>query len=193
MIPSGSFSLMKRGERCVSSDCKFPFFLLSFYFYFYFSENFHSALKKDNPAVTVHKYQASTATGPLCTHLFKHHAEEWFKACKQDSVELRGKQGKAVVERFTGVPVEHQAEAQIPFTHDNFLNALVQFIVATDQVLIFLKGFILFYLANFFRPSELWRGQSFAACAFSFALSCARQTFLIGLLCRSAYWTIFQR
>ena len=63
---------------------------------------------------------------------------------------MRGKQGKAVVARSTGVPVEHQAEAQIPFSQDNFLDALVQFIVATDQVFIFLEDFILFYFANSF-------------------------------------------
>ena len=171
----------------------FPFFFFPFIFIFIFLKIFtvHSRRTIQLSLYTNIKRLLPLA---LCALIFsKHHAEEWFKACKQDSVELRGKQGKAVVARSTGVPVEHQAEAQIPFTQDNFLDALVQFIVATDQVLIFLKGFILFYLANFFRPSELWRGQSFTACAFSFALSCAMQTFLIGLLCRSAYWTIFLR
>jgi hypothetical protein len=47
------------------------------------------------------------------------------------------------VARSTGVPVEHQAEAQIPFSQDNFLDALVQFIVATDQVFIYFGGFYL--------------------------------------------------
>ena len=42
--------------------------------------------------------------------------------------------------RFTGVPAEHLAEAHTPFTPDNFLEGLVQFIVATDQLF-----FLLFF------------------------------------------------
>ena len=49
---------------------------------------------------------------------------------------MRGKEGEEALARVTGVPVDHQAEAQVPFTQDNFI-VLVQFIVATDQVFIF--------------------------------------------------------
>jgi hypothetical protein len=50
--------------------------------------------------------------------------EEWVKECQKLKIELRGKEGKEAIARFTGVPVECQAEARIPFTQDNFLDSL---------------------------------------------------------------------
>jgi hypothetical protein len=70
----------------------------------------------------------------LQNHLLKHHAEEWVKECQSLKIQLRGKEGEAAMARVTGVHVEHQAKARIPFTQDNFLDGLVRFIVVTDQV-----------------------------------------------------------
>ena len=72
--------------------------------------------------------------------------EEWVKECQRLKIDLRGKEGEEATARFTGLPVERQDEACIPFTQDNFLDALVQFIVATDQVFFF---FLFFFLFNF--------------------------------------------
>ena len=36
--------------------------------------------------------------------------------------------------QVTGRSVDHQAVAQVPFTQENFLDAIVKFIIATDQV-----------------------------------------------------------
>jgi hypothetical protein len=85
--------------------------------------------------------------GQNVTHLLKHHMEEWVKECQKLKIELRGKEGKEAIARFTGVPVERQAEARTPFTQDNFLDSLVQFIVATDQVFF---SPLFFSLFNFF-------------------------------------------
>jgi hypothetical protein len=73
--------------------------------------------------------------------------EAWVAECPKLKIDLRGKEGKEATARLTGVSVEHQAEARTPFTQDNFLDSLVQFIVATDQVLFFSLFFSLF---NFF-------------------------------------------
>jgi hypothetical protein len=73
--------------------------------------------------------------------------EAWVAECQKLKIDLRGKEGKEAIARLTGVSVEHQAEARTPFTQDNFLDSLVQFIVATDQVLFFSLFFSLF---NFF-------------------------------------------
>ena len=68
---------------------------------------------------------------------------------------MRGKEGEEAMARFTGIPVERQAERRTPFTQDNFLDSLVQFIVATDQVF-FVFHFFYFptsFNFHFFRPS----------------------------------------
>ena len=54
--------------------------------------------------------------------------------CQKLQIGLRGKEGGEAYAKAPGVPVEHQGKAQVPFTQDNFVNGLVQFIVATDQV-----------------------------------------------------------
>ncbi len=63
--------------------------------------------------------------------------EEWVKECQRLKINLRGKEGEEAIARTTGLPIERQATAHIPFTQDNFLDGLVQFIVATDQVFFF--------------------------------------------------------
>jgi hypothetical protein len=67
--------------------------------------------------------------------------EEWVQECQQKNIALRGKEGEEALAKVTGVPVDRQAEAWVPFTQDNFLDGLVQFIVATDQVFFFFLCF----------------------------------------------------
>ena len=124
--------------------------LVSFFFFFsyIFADHFHRKLQEDNEAIKVHAYQESTASGPLRFHLLTHHAEEWVKACKKKNIALRGKEGEEALAKVTGVPVDHQAEARVPFTQDSFLDGLVQFIVATDQV--FSAFFLLFFGSEMF-------------------------------------------
>jgi hypothetical protein len=95
----------------------------------------------------VHQYQESTASGPLRAHLLTRHAQEWVEACQEKNIALRGKEGEEALAKVSGVPVNRQAEARVPFTQDNFLDALVQFIVGTDQV---------FFLFLFFFWSEMF-------------------------------------
>ena len=122
--------------------CKFFFF-----FFHIFADNFHRDLRKINPAIKVHPYSGSTASGPLHAHLLACHAEEWVQACREKNIDLRGKEGEEALAKVTGVPVDHQAEVWVPFTQDNFLDGLVQFIVATDQVLFF---FLFFFVLTVF-------------------------------------------
>ena len=97
----------------------------------------------------MHPYAESTASGPLRAHLLNRHAQEWVEACQEQNIALRGKEGEEALARVSGVSVNRQAEARAPFTQDNFLDALVQFIVGTDQVsFCFFFVFSLFW--NFF-------------------------------------------
>ena len=124
--------------------------LVSYFILFYcISERFYRALHQNNGAIKVHSYRATTATGPLRSHLLKHHLEEWVKECQQLNINLRGKEGEEAIARSTGLPVERQARGHIPFTQDNFLDGLVQFIVATDQVFLFFFYYFFLYLLFF--------------------------------------------
>jgi hypothetical protein len=50
---------------------------------------------------------------------------------------MRGKEGEEALAKFTGLPVQRQAKARTPFSQDFFLDSLVQFIIATNQVFFF--------------------------------------------------------
>ena len=119
-------------------------FACEFFSFFppYFADNFHRKLHQNDCSIKVHPYAESTASGPLHAHLLNRHAQEWVEACQEQNIALRGKEGEEALAKVSGVPVNHQAEAWAPFTQDNFLDALVQFIVGTDQVfLLFLYFF----------------------------------------------------
>ena len=89
------------------------------------------------------------ASGPLCAHLLNHHAQEWVEACQeQKNIALRGKEREEALAKVSGVTVNCQAEAWAPFTQDNFLDSLVQFIVGTDQV--FYSFPLFFFVLKFF-------------------------------------------
>jgi hypothetical protein len=124
-------------------------FLFNFLFNFLFTDNFHRKLHQQNGAVKVHPYRERTATGSLRGHLRTHHAVEWVQECQRLNIELRGKEGEEALAKVTGLPVGHQAEARVPFTQDNFLDGLVKFIVATDQVFSFFFSFSFFFLIFF--------------------------------------------
>ena len=100
----------------------------------------------------MHPYAESTASGPLHTHLLNCHAQEWVEACQEQNIGLRGKEGEEALARVSGVSVNCQAEVQAPFTQDNFLDALVQFIVGTDQV--FFAFSLLFICSEIFLGYE---------------------------------------
>jgi hypothetical protein len=91
----------------------------------------------------VHAYSLTTGSGPLRSHLFKNHLEEWVSECQKQGIEMRGKEGEEALAKFTGLPVQRQAKACTPFSQDFFLDSLVQFIIATNQV-----HFYLFFHLN---------------------------------------------
>jgi hypothetical protein len=85
----------------------------------------------------VHHYSTSTGSGTLRSHLLKSHLEAWVLGCQKQGLQLKGKEGEEALARFTGVPLQHQAQAHVPFSQEVFCDALVKFTVATDQVSFF--------------------------------------------------------
>ena len=126
------------GQGNAHFACKFFFLNFSHIF----ADNFHRKLRASGVAIKIHRYKDSTASGPLRSHLLNHHAEEWVQDCQKQNIALRGKEGEAALAKVTGVSVDRQAEAWVPFTQDNFLDVLVQFVVATDQVFLFFSLFL---------------------------------------------------
>jgi hypothetical protein len=109
------------------------------------SNKFYRSAAQEDESVKVFSYSMKTGTGTLRSHLLRHHAEDWVQKCQHLKIQLRGREGREALAMFTGIPVEQQVEERRPFSQENFLGALIQFIVATDQV--FFSFFILFYFS----------------------------------------------
>ena len=89
----------------------------------------------------VYHYSTSTGSGTLRSHLLKCHLEAWVQGCQKQGLQLKGKEGEEALARFTGLPLQHQAQARVPFSQEAFCDALVKFTVATDQVSFFQSFF----------------------------------------------------
>ena len=76
-------------------------------------------------------------TGTLQAHLLNNHLDEWVGKCQRQNIKLKGKEGEEALAKFTGLPLQHQAKACVPFSQEAFLDGLVQFTVATNQVFSF--------------------------------------------------------
>lgn len=87
----------------------------------------------------VYHYSTTTGSGTLRAHLLKCHLEVWVQGCQKKGLQLKGKEGEEALARFTGLPLQHQTQARVPFSQEAFRDALVKFTVATDQVSFFLK------------------------------------------------------
>lgn len=127
-----------RGERSASFVCEY--FLI--FFQHFISNKFYRSKAAEDSSIKVGTYGDTTATATLRSHLLKFHPQEWVKECERLNIRLRGKEGKIAMAKFSGVPVGHQAATQAPFTQENFREYLMQFIIATDQVFIYLFYFI---------------------------------------------------
>jgi hypothetical protein len=90
----------------------------------------------------VASYGKKSGTGVMRKHLFSRHRNEWVKACDDLKIKITAKDAQKHVESYrreqgtTPVQADNQNQkAEIPkFTQDTFIDALVDFIVADDQV-----------------------------------------------------------
>lgn len=75
-------------------------------------------------------------------HLYERHADEWISGCDRLGIPITAKDAQPAVEKFrqrygqqsgTGGTTSG-AKGRRPFSHEAFVDALVEFIVGDDQV-----------------------------------------------------------
>ena len=79
----------------------------------------------------------------LCKHLYTYHIEVWIAECERLNLTIKAKDALEAIAKFQGTQPGPQDQQRPQFTPDRFINALAEFIVATDQVF-FTFTFILF-------------------------------------------------
>ena len=58
----------------------------------------------------------------------------WIAECKRLGIEIKAKEAVETIAAYQGVTSNHQALPRPQFTQERFIDAIAEFIVATDQV-----------------------------------------------------------
>jgi hypothetical protein len=69
--------------------------------------------------------------------------EEWLVECARLKISIKAKEALEAIAAFQGVKPGSQTQQRQQFTQEHFIKALIEFIVATDQV------FFFFFALNF--------------------------------------------
>ena len=92
--------------------------------------------------VQVKTFSKGTGSSNLCDHLVDSHQNEWIKLCLEQGITIKGKDGLAAkatyeAEQLSGYltnPSEPSSVDWPQFTCEAFVDCLVEWIVANDQV-----------------------------------------------------------
>jgi hypothetical protein len=86
-------------------------------------------------------YSKKTSTATLRRHLFSAHIKDWLAECERLGISITAKEAVEAITAFQGIRPNTQTPRP-QFTSERLINALAEFIVATDQVC--LKALYLF-------------------------------------------------
>jgi hypothetical protein len=86
-------------------------------------------------------FSVKTSTGVLQQHLAKSHIALWVSACEEKKIEIVAKEVQENLAQYHQQPQQTELEAnRLEFSKESFLNALLEFIIADDQVSLCLDG-----------------------------------------------------
>jgi len=96
----------------------------------------------------------TTSTGSLRNHLLRDHIDEWITSCDKLKIKCQG--GPNVQEKLDswrqacGGDRSNQTKesARKTFSNEAFVDAIVEFIIADDQVCLLLSMFLTFFQYN---------------------------------------------
>jgi len=122
---------------------------------------------ENNPSFIPVQYGKKTSTTTLRRHLFSvahdktTHINEWTAECERRGISITAKEAVEAIAVHQGIRPNIQTQSRPQFTPTRFINALAEFIVATDQVqVIYFK--IFGFINNIFCSLlVLWTPRSF--------------------------------
>lgn len=92
-----------------------------------------------DPTVALKKYAFRTSTTVLRGHLYRCHLAEWVQGCDDRKLKINGKEAQAMVADYrqkngqSSNLIRQESNPQ-HFTKENFIQAIIKFIVSDDQV-----------------------------------------------------------
>lgn len=91
---------------------------------------------------TIAGFGSTTGTGTLQRHLFENHIDAWVTACDNLNIEITAQEAQDAIEKYRNLPPKTTLEDSRPeYSKSAFIDALVEFIVADDQVSICLSSY----------------------------------------------------
>ena len=137
------------------------------------------ALDPDHEMAT---YTLKTGTNNLQKHLYTNHVDEWVESCDKLNIKIMAEKAKPAVDAYrarTGTRVDGQESntaclTQKPFSPEAFVDAIVEWIVADDQVASFFSPPCIADCLLCNSPLMLWSASS----SMKFSL-CFGQNFVI--------------
>ncbi|KAF7372181.1 Dimer-Tnp-hAT domain-containing protein [Mycena venus] len=90
---------------------------------------------------TAFAFGLNTSTGVLRRHLFEHHANEWIAGCDRLKIPIKAKDAQPAVEKyrrrqgqqFNALGTSSRTKGRRPYSHEAFVDAIVEFVVGDDQ------------------------------------------------------------
>jgi len=81
-------------------------------------------------------FSIKTATGPLRNHLISCHKEDWAETCKKQNITPKAKAAKVALQEYLGEGQDGVTNTitRKPYTHEAFIDAIVDWIVGSDLV-----------------------------------------------------------
>ena len=85
-------------------------------------------------------FSLKMGTGVLRKHLYEHHADLWIEGCDKLHIPITAKDAQRVVLDYqcqngqASVNTAEDSKMRRPFSHEAFVDAIIEFIVADDQV-----------------------------------------------------------
>ena len=80
-------------------------------------------------------YKKTSSTTTLRNHLLtKPHIDAWIAECKRLGIQITAQNAVEAIAAHQGVAPDYQASPRPQFTQEHFIDAIAEFIVATDQV-----------------------------------------------------------
>jgi hypothetical protein len=80
-------------------------------------------------------FSSTTSTGVLRRHLYENHIGLWLKGCADQGIDITAQEAQPAIQAYHNAPEASQLEVmRPPYSKEAFFDALVEFIVADDQV-----------------------------------------------------------
>ncbi len=122
---------------------------------------------ENDPSFQPVQYGKKTSTTTLCRHLFvvlhdkTTHINEWTAECRRHGISITAKKAVEAIAAHQGIMPDTQAQPRPQFIPTRFIDALAEFIIATDQVsLFFFFGFLFLLMTFIYSLSVLWTLKS---------------------------------